>query len=135
MSDIKELSLYNIDAELTQLLNYRDERMSDRDDPATEEELKALDGEIQKYMQQLPAKVDGVAAIFRRWKAARESAKAEISRIQGIIAHIEARETRLKVYVADILAMQPEPAKGCRKLTGNAGSVLMLKGNGGLAPL
>ena len=135
MSDIQELSLYHIDSELAALLDYRDERISDTEDPATAEEIAAVDGQIAVYMQALPAKVEGVAAMFRKWASQRQAVKDEIRRLSSIFDHIENKEKRLKSYVADILAMQPEPAEGCRKLVGNGGSVLMLKGNGGLAPL
>jgi hypothetical protein len=51
------------------------------------------------------------------------------------VAGIEANEKRLKEYCAYVLERQPMPAKGSRKLTGADGSMLMLKGNGGVQAL
>ena len=134
MTDLS-LSLYQIDQGLADLLEYREERMADTAAPPDAEELAAVDGEIAKYMQALPAKVAGVAAMLRRWRSTRETAKAEVDRLRGIIGLLEGREARLKALVQDVLEMQPAPKKGCKKLTGVDGSVLMLKGNGGLEPL
>lgn len=132
---VAELSLYHVDAELQALIQYREDREMDTEDPMGDDERAALNGEIARYLEALPAKVEGVAAIFRMWRGQRELIKAEAERLAKLARRIEANETRLKGYVADILAMQPEPKKGCRKLVGRDGSTLSLKGNGGLEPL
>jgi len=130
-----DISLYHIETGLAELIQYRAERVAEIDGPLAEGELDAIDSEIRKYQMATPAKVAGVAAIFRSWRAHRDTAKAEIGRLKKIVAHLEAMEDRLKEYVADVLAMLPEPKKGPRKLTGADGSVLSLRGNGGVQPL
>jgi hypothetical protein len=100
-----------------------------------DEERAALDGEIRRYMAALPAKVEGVAAIFRQWKAQLAAINSERDRLAVMAKRVEGNEVRLKGYVAEVLALQPEPKKGCRKLVGSQGAMLMLKGNGGVQPL
>lgn len=132
---ITGLTLYRLDEGLLQLLSYREEREADQTEPITEDERAAIEGEIQKYMEALPKKVDGVAAIFRQWDSQEAALDVETDRIARIRAAIRANRERLKGYIAEILERQPQPAKGCKKLVGASGSQLMLKGNGGLAPL
>jgi hypothetical protein len=71
------LTLYEIEDGLAKLIEYRAERLLDTVDPPTPEELAAVDAEIDKYQFREPAKVAGVAAIFRMWKAQRTNIKAE----------------------------------------------------------
>jgi hypothetical protein len=130
-----DLTLHQIEVGLEQLIEYRQERLADTVERPSEEEILALDMEIERYQISGPAKVSGVAGIFRSWKAKRETARAEIKRLQQVVAHYECMEGRLKDYCAGILERQPAPAKGCRKLVGIDGSQLMLKGNGGVQPL
>jgi hypothetical protein len=130
-----DISLYHLEEGLANLIAYRQERVLEIDGPLEAGELDAIEAEIKRYEIATPAKVAGVAAILRSWRIQRENAKAEIRRLQSIVATLEAQDDRLKTYIADVLAMQPEPKKGCRQLTGNDGSKLMLKGNGGLQPL
>ncbi len=130
-----DLDLYHLESGLAGLIEYREERISDTENPPDAEELAALDAEIQRYEIATPAKVSGVAAVVRNWRAKVITARAEIDRLKKIAAHYEAMEARLKDYVGSILERQPMPKKGCRKLTGSDGSQLILKGNGGLQPL
>ncbi len=130
-----DLNLFQLESGLAGLIEYREERISDTENPPDAEELAALDAEIQRYEIATPAKVSGVAAVVRNWRAKILTARVEIDRLQKIAAHYEAMETRLKDYVGSILERQPMPKKGCRKLVGADGSQLMLKGNGGLQPL
>lgn len=128
------LSLYALDAELANLLAYRQERIEDRESPATPEEIADCDGAIQQYMEQLPRKVDGVAAMLRYFAEQVEFADREIKRLRQRKDQAEADSARLKACVAAVLEKQPIPARGSRKLTG-AHSTLMLKTNGGLQAL
>lgn len=128
------LSLYKLDAELSDLLAYRHERIEDRDSPASAEELEAVDGAIRQYMEQLPRKVDGVASFLRYCDEQVEFADREIKRLRERKRQVEEDAQRLKDCAAAVLERQPAPVKGCRKLVGSH-STLMLKGNGGVAPL
>lgn len=132
---LPDLSLFHLDAELQALVMYREERAGDTEDPITPEELAAVDAEITKYLEALPKKVSGVVAVFRDWQSKRETAKKERDRYAKIVQHFDGLEKRLKEYCAAILERQPEPKKGARKLVGADGSMLILKGNGGLQPL
>lgn len=89
---------------------------------------------IRQYMEALPAKVDRVAAVLRYFDEQVEWADREIKRLRTRKSAIEENADRLKDCVAAVLEKQPLPAKGCRKLAGQH-STLMLKGNGGVAPL
>lgn len=130
-----DLSLYHIDQNIAQLIQYWEEREADTDAPMDDEERLVLDGQIKALMEARPEKVSGVCAIFRQWDDIEAATEKEIERLRSHVKAIQARRTRLKEYVAYILEQQPEPKRGCRKLTGVDGSVLMLKGNGGKEPL
>jgi hypothetical protein len=132
---VLDLTLHQLETELAQLVEYRQERLADTVDRPSEEEIAALDAEIQRYQIAGPAKVSGVAAIFRSWRAKRETARAEANRLLQIVKHYECMEARLKEYAAGVLEKLPAPKKGCRKLVGADGSQLLLKGNGGVQPL
>ncbi len=130
-----DISLYRLESGLIQLLEYRQERLSSTEDPASEEELVALDGEIKAYVtEKLPVKIDSTAAVVL-WKERRlASLREEKERIKRAINAESSDLERLKAYIADVLALLPEPKKGSRKLSG-ATHTLSLRGNGGLAPM
>jgi hypothetical protein len=132
---LKGLTLYQIEDELSQLIEHRAERLADKEDPPSPDELAAIEGEIDRYHFAEPVKVTGVVAMFRQWRAQRANIKAESDRLKALDGMLEACETRLKDRVAAALELLPQPAKGSRKLVGMDGSQLLLKGNGGLSPL
>jgi len=134
-AELPNLSLYQLDDRLVELIQYREERLYDLQSPADEEELRTLDVEITKYLEALPKKVTGVVSVFRLWDDRESNIDAQIMRLTAAKLRISKNRERLKSYVAEILDRQPEPVKGCKKLEGVDGSVLMLKKNGGLAPL
>jgi hypothetical protein len=131
---MKDLTLYTIDSQLEELIEYRQSRIEDPDTPATAEELATVDGEIERYMQALTQKVDGVAGLLLRWKGQREAIGAERARLKTLLDRIETRDSRLRDYVMSVMSRQPAPAKGPRRLRGNT-SELVLRANGGPAPL
>ncbi len=130
-----DLSLYSLETGLAELIEYRQSRLMDGETPPTEEEIAAIDAEIQRYEIAKPAKVTGVVGIFQSWKSKRQAAKAEIDRLRAIITHLETMEARLKDYCASVLERLPAPKRGSRKLVGVDGSELSLRTNGGLQPL
>jgi hypothetical protein len=130
-----DLSLYQLEKDLADLIEYRQDRLADTENRPTEEEIAALDAEIQRYEIAEPAKVSGVVAIIRKWKTTRETAEAERKRLKAICTHLECMEERLKSYLEQIVDALPKPKKGAKKLVGKDGSTIMLKGNGGLAPM
>jgi hypothetical protein len=129
-----DVSLWHIDETLAQLLSYQAERLADTQEPPDEEERATLESEVRKYLEALPAKVDGVAAVLLHMRSRRESIKSEVDRLKALAASVEADEARLKAYVAEILERQPLPKKGPRKLVGSTAE-LRLVGNGGISPL
>jgi len=131
---VKDLTLYKIDTELEQLLEYRQARVEDLLEPPAPEEIAALDDEIQRYMQTLAKKVDGTAALLLAWRAQRETITAERARLKTLLDRIEARDARLREYVTLALSRQPAPSHGVRRLRG-ATTELLLRTAGGLAPL
>lgn len=137
MNQKLDLTLYQLETGLAELLEYRAARMADREDPPTAEELEALEGEVRRYEIATPAKVSEVAAIFRHWKQQREAVIAERQRLKAIEKNLEAMEARLKVRVAEVLELLPEPTGKIKSkvLTGADGSRLILKTNGGLLAL
>jgi hypothetical protein len=130
----ESLSLYTIDSQLEELIEYRQSRIEDPDSLVTVEELAAVDGEIERYMAALTKKVDGVAGLLLRWKGQREAIVAERGRLKTLLERIEGRDARLRDYVTLVMSRQPAPAKGSRRLRGNT-SELLLRANGGPAPL
>lgn len=131
---ITGLSLYHLDTELTSLLEYRAERLNENVPPPIEE-IEAIDGEIRAYMEALPRKVDSVAHVIAHMKAQVAFAKSEIGKIAARQKQFEADIKRLEGYAAAILEKQPEPKRGTTKRLVGANATLILKGNGGLAPL
>lgn len=127
------LTLYKLDSELTELLDYRQERIEDAQSPASAEELEACDIAIRQYMEALPAKVDRVAAVLRYFDEQVDWADREIRRLKARKSAIEENAERLKDCVSAVLEKQPANGKS-RKLVGQH-STLMLKGNGGVAPV
>lgn len=130
---IAGLSLYHLDTELTSLLEYRTAMMEDDPRP-TEKEVDAIDGEIRAYMAALPKKVDSVAHVIAHMQSQVNLAKAEIGQISARQRRFEEDIKRLKNYATEILEKQPEPKRGPKTLVGIT-ATLVLKGNGGLAPL
>jgi hypothetical protein len=131
---MKDLSLFQIDLQLQELLEYKQARSEDPDSPPTEEELAAVDGEIEQYMGALARQVDGTAGLLLAWKAQREAIVAERARLKVLLERIEARDARLRSYVAQVMGRESAPAKGPRRLRGNT-SELVLRASGGPAPL
>jgi hypothetical protein len=131
---MKGLSLYTIDSQLQELLEYQQARIEDPDSPPSEEELAAVSSEIEQYMGALARKVDGTAGLLLAWRAQREAVVAERARLKTLLERIEARDTRLRDYVAMVMGREPAPAKGPRRLRGNT-SELVLRASGGPAPL
>ena len=129
-----DISLYHLDQGLSELLDYRAERVADTIDPPDADELEAVDGQIRKYLEALPTKIDGVAAVLLHRQRRQENLASEIKRLTAALEVAKAEEVRLKDYIAAVLEKQPMPKKGPRKLVGQT-SELRLVQNGGLAPL
>lgn len=124
----ESLTLYSLTDDLSQLMATRSEMADNGEDTA------AIDAEIAAYMQSLPEKIDSVAHVVRALEAQRDLALAEKHRIEARAKRFQDNLEHLKRYVVDVMEGLPEPKRGCKKLEGST-STLVLKENGGLAPL
>jgi hypothetical protein len=93
---VKQLSLYTIDSQLEELIEYPQGRIEDPYSPPTDEKLAAVDAEIEQFMGALARKVDGVACLLLRWKEQREAIAAERGRLKALSIRIEAQDARLR---------------------------------------
>jgi hypothetical protein len=94
------------------------------------EDLKVLDEQIALYMAALPAKVDGVRAVWRRIEVLIQEAADEVKFQSRRGQHLKADLDRLKDYCQRCMELIEWPAKKPRKLEGRNG-YLLLKVNGG----
>ena len=122
------LTLYSLTDDLSQLMALRSEMTENAEDTAT------IDGEIAAYLQQLPEKVDAVAAVLRMLDSQVNLAADEVQRLNQRRRRLAAARERLAGYVCDILGQLPKPKRGSAKLEG-ATATLALVGNGGLQQL
>lgn len=130
-----DISLFRLETGLLDLLDHRADRLADKSDPPSDEELDAIDLEIKAYTtEHLPKKVDSIAAVVL-WKEGRLKALAiEKDRISRAINSESSDLALLKRYIADVIELSPEPRKGPKKLVGST-HTLTLTGNGGVQPL
>lgn len=118
----RKLSLFEIEQSLSML-------MADRDEVTDPEEIAAVDAAIKEYVGQEIRKVDGIRGYIRHAETMVSAAKEEASRASSVAQAWQARIDRLKANC--LVAMQEA---GAKRLDGKAG-YLIVKGNGGLAPL
>lgn len=118
----RKLSLFEIEQSLALL-------MQDRDEVTDPDEIAAIDAAIRDYVGQEIRKVDGIRAYIRHSETQAAAAVEEARRANAIASVHLARIDRLKA--ACLTAMQEA---GAKRLDGKAG-YLIVKGNGGLAPL
>jgi hypothetical protein len=126
--EVRDLSLYHLTDDLQQLAS---ERMAMGDD----EDATEIDAAIQAYMAALPQKVDAVAAVLRHMASQEDLADAEIDRLSARKKRFTTARERLEGYAKDVLAALPAPKKGKTKRLEGRTSTLVLRPNGGLAPL
>jgi hypothetical protein len=119
------LTLYNIETELLEVLQLRDEVASDPDMTPQEiaESLKAIDQRIAEYVKAEVRKVDGVAAWIRECDARRKLMADEVDRLDRVRKAWEVRGDRIRQIVIAVMQETGQP-----KLQG-ATSVLRLQKN------
>lgn len=120
------LSLYQIERELDELLDLRDEAAGDGALPA---ELAAIDKQIAGYFSREVRKVDGIAHAINTYLNMAEAADKEADRMKQRAIALEARANQIKH--ASLYAMQ---AHGITKLE-TPTNRLRVKKNGGKEPL
>lgn len=111
---ITSLSLYQIESELLQLMELRDEvagmtLVREGDAGEREQQLAAIDQSIAEYVRREVTKVDNVAGFLRECKTRAAVLKQEEERVRGLRKTWEDREARLKDRIAEALAMDVDP--------------------------
>ena len=101
------LSLYNIETGLLELLAFREEVMSDPDASPTEQQETAarIDQQIREYVTAEIRKVDGIAHYLREFERRAEIDRAEAKRIIDRARGWEQRHDRLEQVVKDVMLM------------------------------
>lgn len=119
------LSLYQIEVQLQQLIEARDEAEAEGDSQA----VAVIDQEIAAYASREVRKVDSIANYIRHCEAQAELASAEAARLKEAAGRWAARAERLEQ--ATLAAMQ---AHGVRVLESATNRLTVAK-NGGVEPL
>lgn len=105
------LTLYGIETQLLELLNFRDELLDDRDmeEPERAESLKAADAQIAEYVKREVQKVDAIAAMLREFEKRAEALRAEADRIYDRATKWERRHDGLEALVKSIMVAMNKP--------------------------
>jgi hypothetical protein len=121
-----DLSLYQIEAEILNLMLIREALTEDADaDPKEiEHDLAVIDGKIQECISSDVRlnKVDGVAYYCREFRARAEAAKEEKKRLALREQLWETRAERFEEYVKNVMLMTGQP-----RLEGRANTLKLVK--------
>ena len=74
---------------------------------------------IAHYMEQLPAKVDGVSWMLAHLEGQVQMAAGELKRLQARKQAFDRAVDRLETYCVRVIEKLPEPKKGARKVEGS----------------
>ncbi len=115
------LTLYNLESELTALLDTEDLAES-------EEQQLAILREIATVTDAAVAKRDNVIRMFRHLELQQANVDAETKRLTELKAAYARCQERLEGYVMRVMQeLVPEPKKGARKLEGSIGVLKLAK--------
>jgi len=119
------LTLYGIETQLLELLNFRDAVSDDPDLRPDEqaESLKAIDQQIQAYVTAEVKKADGIAGYLREFETRAEALKQEAKRCSQMAKDWETRRDKLESMVIGVMRIA-----GVTRIDGRH-SVLQLKRN------
>lgn len=123
-SDQKE-NLFRINETLAELLAVRADMLAS--DPV--EDISAIDGEIIKYFQKEVAKADAIIPLWRHFETTAATARAEAARLKAYAEDLEGQLEHMKLRVKEVMVQFDK-----KVIPGSTGR-LMLKGNGGSAPI
>ena len=131
-----ELSLYQLESQLSELIEMREQAVADREtavgaEPAEKtHEVAAIDNAIREYLTAEIRKVDSIRAFWRHCElmasAAKEEAEVQAARSKAWKNRLD----RLKDMVKVVMETIPFPEGKPKKLEGRTGA-LYLKANGG----
>ena len=131
-----ELSLYQLESQLSELIEMREQAVADRKtavgaEPAEKtREIEAIDNAIREYITAEIRKVDGIRAFWRHCELMAQAAKEEAD-VQAVRSKAwRNRLDRLKDTVKLVMETIPFPEGKPKKLEGRTGA-LYLKANGG----
>lgn len=100
-----QLTLYGIETQLLELLNFRDTIAEDPDMTPQEqaESLKACDESIVEYIRAEVKKADGIARYLREFEARAATLKEEAARCTAMAKNWQKRYDSLEAMVIDIM--------------------------------
>lgn len=132
-----ELSLYQIESDLGNLIEMREEvvgrGLAEEHSEIGREilaELTVIDNQIHEYLTAEIRKVDGIRSFWRHAELMRDAAKAEARTQNDRAKTWDDRLTRLKAMCQQVMEAIPFPPGKPKKLEGRTGA-LYLKQNGG----
>lgn len=125
LAPVPRQTLFQINQQLADLLAVRSDMLAT--DPP--EDISAIDAEIIKYFQQEATKADNIIPLWRHFQTVVETARAEAARLKAYADDVEAQLDHLKLRVKEVMIQFERKA-----IPGTVGR-LMLKGNGGHAPI
>lgn len=124
MTAVQNLTLYNIETELMELMTFRDSLFEDRELTPQErdESLKVIDERIRAYVLAEVKKVDGIAHYLREFEARAEIHKKEGLRLKLLYDQQINRYNRLSDLVLSIMLQT-----GQQKLEGKHSTFKLVK--------
>lgn len=124
MTAVQNLTLYNIETELMELMTFRDSLFEDPDITPQErdESVKAIEKRIREYVLVEVKKVDGIAHYLREFEARAAVYTSEIERLQQRKKIEEDRRKRLGDMVLEIMLQT-----GQQKLEGKHSTFKLVK--------
>ena len=131
---MSSLSLYVIEDALAQLLAAREDLLAEqpglRDADERDQELAAVELALEDYVRQEVSKVDGIHSYLKYARITADVARQDAKEASTRAKRLEDSVDRVKRIAAAVMEQQ-----GKKRLEGTGGRMLLLKGNGGVAPL
>lgn len=105
MTTAPNMTLYGIETQLLELLNFRESVSEDPDmTPAEQKDsLEAIDRQIAEYIRAEVKKCDGIARYLREFETRAEALKAEAKRCSEMAKAWEKRHEALENMVVDVM--------------------------------
>jgi hypothetical protein len=126
LTDPRAHTLYSLSEELVAYLETVE--MTEEGTP----ERQGCEAAIATYMEQLPAKVDGVSWMLVHLEGQVSSAAAEVKRLQARKQTFERAVARLEAYCVRVIEKLPKPKKGQPKLEGEVNTLSIRPSEGAI---
>lgn len=118
----QNLTLYQIETELLDLMALRDDLASDITSVEQADSLAATDQLILEYIQREVRKVDGIAGYLRECEARAETLRAEASRLKSLADVWSRRQDRVRHITQEVMLLI-----GATKLSGTNSEIALRK--------